>query len=157
MTMNDTWGYKTFDQNWKSANTLVRTLIDTSSKGGNFLLNVGPTAEGLIPGASVERLAAMGRWLRVNGEAIYGSGPSPIAAPSWGRVTSRPGRLYLHVYEWPASKVLEVAIAGAPKRAWLLSDPARASLPAKVEGGTLKLTLPDKAPDPIASVVALEL
>jgi alpha-L-fucosidase len=157
MTMNDTWGYKTLDQNWKSAQTLVRTLIDTSSKGGNFLLNVGPTAEGLIPGPSVERLAAMGRWLRVNGEAIHGSGPSPIPAPGWGRLTSKPGRLYLHVYDWPASKVLEVAVAGAPKRAYLLADPARASLPVKLEGGTLKLTLPDKAPDPIASVVALEL
>ena len=157
MTMNDTWGYKSFDQNWKSGSTLVRTLIDTSSKGGNFLLNVGPTAEGLIPGASVERLAAMGRWLRVNGEAIHGSGPSPIPAPAWGRLTSKPGRLYLHVYDWPPTKVLEVAVSGAPKRAWLLADPARASLPVKVEGGTLKLTLPDKAPDPIASVVALEL
>jgi len=157
MTMNDTWGYKAFDQNWKSGSTLVRTLIDTSSKGGNFLLNVGPTAEGLIPGASVERLAAMGRWLRVNGEAIHGSGPSPITAPPWGRVTSKPGRLYLHVYDWPASKVLEVALSKAPKRAWLLADPARASLPVKLEGSTLKLTLPDKAPDAIATVVALEL
>ena len=156
MTMNDTWGYKHFDQNWKSAQTLIRTLVDVASKGGNFLLNVGPTAEGLIPGPSVERLAAMGRWLRVNGESVYGSGPSPVAAPAWGRITSKPGRLYLHVFDWPASGTLEVPLSGAPRRASLLADAARAALPARVEKGTLRLTLPGTAPDPVASVVVLE-
>ena len=157
MTMNDTWGYKHFDQHWKSSETLLRTLIDVASKGGNLLLNVGPTAEGLIPPASVERLAAMGRWLRVNGEAIYGSGPSPIAAPPWGRITSKPGRLYLHVFDWPKGGVLEVPVSGSLKRAFLLSDIARASLPARVEKGKLRVTIPTTAPDAVASVVAVEL
>lgn len=71
MTMNETWGYKSYDHNWKSKETLIHNLIDIAAKGGNFLLNVGPTAEGLIPAPSIERLAAMGRWLKVNGEAIY--------------------------------------------------------------------------------------
>lgn len=71
MTMNDTWGYKSFDDNWKSKETLIHNLIDIAAKGGNFLLNVGPTAEGLIPAPSVERLAAMGDWLETNAEAIY--------------------------------------------------------------------------------------
>lgn len=71
MTMNDTWGYKKNDHNWKSARTLINNLADIAAKGGNYLLNVGPTAEGLIPQASVERLATMGDWLDVNGEAIY--------------------------------------------------------------------------------------
>jgi alpha-L-fucosidase len=73
MTMNDTWGYKKADDNWKSAETLIHNLVDIAAKGGNYLLNVGPTAEGLIPEPSVERLAEMGEWMRVNGEAIYGS------------------------------------------------------------------------------------
>jgi len=72
MTMNDTWGFKTSDTNWKSSETLVKNLVDIVSKGGNFLLNVGPTSEGLIPAASVERLKEMGEWIKVNGEAIYG-------------------------------------------------------------------------------------
>ncbi len=75
MTMNDTWGFKSTDDNWKSAETLIHNLVDIASKGGNYLLNVGPTAEGLIPPASVERLAEMGDWMEVNGEAIYGSRP----------------------------------------------------------------------------------
>jgi alpha-L-fucosidase len=73
MTMNDTWGFKSTDENWKSAETLIHNLVDIAAKGGNYLLNVGPTAEGLIPQASVERLAEMGDWMEVNGEAIYGS------------------------------------------------------------------------------------
>jgi len=73
MTMNDTWGYKSGDDNWKSAETLIHNLVDIAAKGGNYLLNVGPTAEGLIPQPSVERLAEMGDWMEVNGEAIYGS------------------------------------------------------------------------------------
>ncbi|MEY3349985.1 MAG: hypothetical protein RIQ50_96, partial [Bacteroidota bacterium] len=71
MTMNDTWGFKKSDTKWKSSETLIHNLIDIAAKGGNYLLNVGPTAEGVIPAASVERLSEMGDWLKVNGEAIY--------------------------------------------------------------------------------------
>ena len=78
MTMNDTWGYKSYDQNWKSTETLIRNLVDIASKGGNYLLNVGPTSEGLIPEPSVERLKAVGKWMKVNGEAIYATTASPF-------------------------------------------------------------------------------
>jgi alpha-L-fucosidase len=73
MTMNDTWGFKQNDLNWKTSKMLIDNLIDIAAKGGNYLLNVGPEATGLIPQASVERLAEMGKWLKVNGEAIYGT------------------------------------------------------------------------------------
>jgi len=73
MTMNDTWGYKANDDNWKSTESLLFGLLDIVSKGGNFLLNVGPTDEGLIPEASIDRLTGMGEWLAVNGEAVYGT------------------------------------------------------------------------------------
>ena len=73
MTMNDTWGFKSYVKNWKSAEVLVHNLIDIASKGGNYLLNVGPTDSGLIPNPSISRLEKMGEWLDINGEAIYSS------------------------------------------------------------------------------------
>ena len=78
MTINDTWGYKSTDNNYKSTETLIRNLCDIASKGGNYLLNVGPTSEGLIPQPQIDRLLEMGKWLKVNGEAIYGTGPNPF-------------------------------------------------------------------------------
>ena len=73
MTLNDTWGFKSYDHNWKSTETVIRNLVDITSKGGNYLLNVGPTAEGEIPQPSIERLKEVGQWMRVNGDAIYGT------------------------------------------------------------------------------------
>ena len=81
--------------NWKSAHETLCNLIDIASKGGNYLLNVGPTSEGLIPQPSVERLAQIGKWMKINGEAIYGTARPPFpAAPAWGRITQKPGKLY---------------------------------------------------------------
>ena len=113
MTMNDHWGYNKYDQHWKSAQTLVRNLIDCSSKGGNYLLNVGPTAEGLIPDASLERLAGIGDWMQVNSEAIYGTSASPFPRRlPWGRCTQKQSggvtTLYRHVFDWPADGQLLV-------------------------------------------------
>jgi alpha-L-fucosidase len=158
MTMNDTWGFKSYDTNWKSAQTLVRNLIDSASKGGNYLLNVGPTAEGEIPATSVERLAEVGRWMKVNGEAIYGTTAGPFATqPSWGRATSKPGRLYLHVFDWPASGTLEVPSVGhTVKQARLLASPGT-PLTVRTSGGGLTIALPSAAPDKIASVIELDL
>ncbi|MEX2242292.1 MAG: alpha-L-fucosidase [Fimbriimonadaceae bacterium] len=97
MTMNDTWGFKKDDHNWKSTEQLLFNLVDCVSKGGNFLLNVGPTAEGLIPQPSLDRLKEMGGYVRVNAEAIYGAGPSPFARLPY-RVTTKPGKLYVHLF-----------------------------------------------------------
>ncbi len=115
MTMNRTWGFKSADTNWKSAETLITNLVDIASKGGNYLLNVGPDSSGLIPQASVDRLKAVGKWMDVNGEAIYGTTASPFAAQlPWGRCTKKIGAkettLYLHVFGnyWPSSEELFV-------------------------------------------------
>ncbi|GAB6165595.1 alpha-L-fucosidase [Thermostilla marina] len=159
MTMNNTWGYKRDDHNWKSTETLIRNLIDIASKGGNYLLNVGPTAEGEIPPASVERLQGMGRWMKVNGESIYGTQASPFAKTPWGRCTQKKigddTRLYLHIFDWPASGKLEVPLGNKALRAVLLADGSELNVAAGNDGITI--TLPRRAPDPIASVIALEI
>lgn len=162
MTMNDTWGYKKSDRNWKSAQTLVRQLVEAASKGGNYLLNVGPTSEGLIPEPSVERLKAVGRWMKVNDEAIYGTQASPFRSLEWGRCTQKPApggtRLYLHVFDWPADGILAVpGIANRPKQAYLLSDPAKTALPVERVEDAIVVTLPSAAPDTAASVVVLDI
>jgi len=118
MTMNDTWGYSAHDLKWKSAETLIRNLVDTASKGGNYLLNVGPTGEGLIPPASVERLTAVGQWMKVNAESIHGTTASPFTKlPFEGRCTAKGRALYLHVYRWPEQGLalagLETTVKGA--------------------------------------------
>ena len=76
MTMNDTWGFKHDDTNFKSTETLLRNLIDIASKGGNYLLNIGPIPTAMFLRAEVERLRGVGKWLAVNGEAIYGTQPT---------------------------------------------------------------------------------
>jgi alpha-L-fucosidase len=158
MTMNDTWGYKSFDQNWKSATDLIRKLVDITSKGGNFLLNVGPTAEGLIPAPSVERLAEMGRWTALYGESVYGAHASPFPnAIPWGRVSSRPGRLYLHVFDWPSDGRLVLTGLESPAgRAYSLADRGRKPLPVAQSGSEVTITVPAAAPNPHASVIVLE-
>ncbi|MDW8320449.1 MAG: alpha-L-fucosidase [Armatimonadota bacterium] len=102
MTINDTWGYARNDDNWKSAEELIRKLCDIAHKGGNFLLNVGPTAEGTFPQPIVERLQRIGQWMKVNGRSIYGSTASPFRKlPFDGRCTAKGTTLYLHVFTWP--------------------------------------------------------
>jgi alpha-L-fucosidase len=160
MTMNDTWGYSSRDQNWKSTEKLVRNLIDIASKGGNYLLNVGPTAEGEIPGPSIERLQAIGEWMKVNGESIHETSANPFDKTPWGRCTTRKvgdnTRIYLHIFDWPADGKLRIdGLKNKVLSAKLLAAPD-AELTCKADGETVTVTLPGKAPDPIASVLALD-
>jgi alpha-L-fucosidase len=163
MTMNDHWGYNSHDENWKSGEQLIRTLVDVASKGGNLLLNVGPTAEGLIPQPSIDRLAGIGRWLKTNGEAIYGTSASPFPALSWGRATAKrmpdeATRLYLHVFEWPTNGRLVVdGLLSEATSAFLLADPARRPLATARDGDILAVTVPAAAPDPVDTVVVVDL
>ena len=135
---------------------MIRKLADIASKGGNFLLNVGPTPEGLIPRASVQRLRDMGEWMAVNSESIYGTMASPIGRPDWGRCTAKGQKLYLHVFDWPTNGTLVVPLARADvKKVYLLADKKRTTMP--VAGGAEEMTisLPDKAPDEIDSVIVV--
>ena len=162
MTMNDHWGYNKADQNWKSSKELVRMLADIASKGGNLLLNAGPTAEGLFPQASVDRLAAMGRWMKTNGEAIHGTAASPFRSLPWGRCTQRAtpegATLYLHVFDWPSDGRLRIpGLFNQVRAAYLLADASRTGLAATRHEDAVLVSLPRLAPDSLNSVVVLEL
>src|SRR5216684_4289458 len=123
VTMNDTWGFKKDDHNWKSTAVLIKQLTRTASRGGNYLLNVGPTADGLIPQPSVERMAQVGAWLRVNSEAINGANPSPFPYElPWGLITTKPGKVYLHVFDWPQKELVLYGLKSKVRKASLLAN-----------------------------------
>ncbi|MBS7609844.1 alpha-L-fucosidase [Candidatus Bathyarchaeota archaeon] len=161
MTLNDTWGYKSYDHNWKTPGRIVQMLVDIVSKGGNLLLNVGPTAEGEIPKPSVDVLLEVGRWLKNNGESIYGAGAAPLDVPIDGpyRCTYKPGMVYLHVFGWPWDGRLRVFGAKGriePRSASLLREPST-TLPWEWEGeGDLVIRVPEKALDSIDTVIILK-
>jgi len=161
MTMNRHWGYNSHDADWKSVETLVRNLIDVASKGGNYLLNVGPKADGTFPDEAIERLKGIGAWMRKHGDAIHGTSASPFEAQPWGRVTvKRNGAdsiLYLHVFARPADgRLVLPGLGSEPLSAGWLAGPRRL-LPVRREGTDVVVELPPTLPDPIASVVTLGL
>lgn len=150
--------------------------MDIVSKGGNYLLNVGPTSEGVIPQQSQDNLRAVGRWLKVNGEAIYGAGPTPfgdelgapdktrmdkkgnpvfVMATDW-RCTTKPGKLYIHLFKWPGASFEVAKVSGKVSKAYLLADASHKSLKVQQSGDHVTVALPAAAPDRIDSVLVLQ-
>ncbi|QEC43207.1 alpha-L-fucosidase [Pseudobacter ginsenosidimutans] len=159
MTMNGSWGYKSWDNNWKSSETLVRNLIDIASKGGNYLLNIGPGDDGSLPQESIHRLQQIAAWMNRNQEAIHATKASPIAPLSWGRVTRKENgkntTLYISVFDWPKDGKLNIpGIKNKIKSVTLLGADR---LTSSKKGDLLTITVPGTAPDPIATVIKLEL
>jgi alpha-L-fucosidase len=174
-TINHTWGYRTDDTDWKAPGTILFKLIDIVSKGGNYLLNVGPTARGVIPQPSQDNLRTVGRWLKVNGEAVYGAGVSPfgdefgepsargrkdvrgnplfLSQTDW-RVTTGPGKLYFTFFTEPRTPFEIPAMKNHLSRAYQLADKAPIEL--KTEGGKTTFTIPRPMLDPMATVVVVE-
>lgn len=159
MTLNGHWGYFLGDENWKPAKTVIQNLVDIVSKGGNYLLNVGPTGQGIIPQGAVDDLQQVGAWMRTNGESIYGTSASPLPErPAWGRVTKKGSTLYLHVFDWPQDGKLVVNGLKAPgKKAYLLSDPEKHSLPVTSSDSATAIQLPSDVLESPDTVVVLKL
>jgi alpha-L-fucosidase len=160
MTMNGSWGYKEFDKGWKSSETLIRNLIKIAARGGNYLLNIGPKPDGTFPEESVQRLEDIGRWMKMNGEAIYGTKAGPLEPLTWGECTMKEKNnatfLYLSVFNWPKNGKLFVP--GLPKRVSsvkLLASGAKLKTVPTPEG--LIISLPLTAPDSVATVIKLKV
>ena len=157
MTIGGNWGYVTDDmKRLKPTSDLIRKLADICSKGGNFLLNVGPKPDGTIPDGMIERLREMGQWVRANAESIYGTKAGPFSRLSWGCATRKDDKLYLHVFDWPKDGKLRVPLENQAKSAWLLASP-ETKLAVSSQDDRLIIDLPTQAPDPVDSVVVLQL
>lgn len=157
MTMNDTWGFRKDDHRWKSSTEIIRMLCDSVSKGGNFLLNVGPTAEGEIPAESVARLRDAASWMATNKAAIYGTKAGPFRKLAFGRSATQPGRLLLYVFDWPADgKLLLPGLKSNIKSARLLADPARIVVATR-SGDDLLLNVGTTCPDKHVACVTIDL
>jgi alpha-L-fucosidase len=174
-TINDTWGFRKDDTNWKSPGQIAFKLVDIVSKGGNYLLNVGPTAEGIIPQPSADVLRTVGRWLKLNGDAVYGAGHSPfgdefgewtskdakdvrgqklfLANNEW-RVTTKPGKLYFTFFAEPRAPFEIPTIKNKLLRAYRLADTAPIEL--KTVNGKATFNMERPMLDPMATVVVVE-
>ncbi|MHB8860785.1 MAG: alpha-L-fucosidase [Pirellulaceae bacterium] len=156
MTLNTTWGYSAHDQAWKTDEVLIRNLIDIASKGGNYLLNIGPQGDGSLTPETVKAFQAVGRWMRVNSESIYGTSASPFADLPWGRCSQKPRTLYLHVFEWPKDGVLRVpGLKSGVRNAHMLAGGE--TLRVETVNSETLVHLPAAAPDPVVTVIRIEL
>jgi len=160
MTMNGAWGYHKTDHKWKSSEILIQNLVDIASKGGNLLLNVGPTGEGIFPAPSVAILKEVGEWLKINGAAVYGTKSSPVGKLPWGcctkKVNKKTTTLFLTVFNWPKNGELYVPqIKNKVIKAEILTNGKHVKANSSDEG--LKIELPKDAPDKIASVIKIKL
>ncbi len=154
-TVNGSWGYTHSDA--KPLNKLLPYMITAWGMGGNVLMNVGPSPEGVIPEDSAQRLREIGEWLRIYGDSIYGSKSGPFTYLPWGTATCKGSTLYLHIFDWPANSRLTVPLINEVKRAELLGPGKHDILKTELDRGRLIVHLPKKAPNAIANVVALTI
>jgi alpha-L-fucosidase len=155
MTINNTWAYNKNDRNFKSSQQLIRTLVEVASRGGNFLLNVGPGPDGTIQPEFQERLRAIGKWMDRNGDSIYGTTYGPIQGMAGVRSTANGSDVFVHVFEWPG-KTLDLSAAHVPKVRSVSLVASDDVLEFKQING-LKINLPPEQPDPDISVIRLRL
>jgi alpha-L-fucosidase len=158
LTMNDHWGYHAEDHRWKSAQELIRSLVDIVSKGGNLLLNVGPKADGSLPWETRAGLRKLGKWMRTFSRSIYGASASPFSSlPARVRCTVKPGLLFAHLFDWPADRILRLpAVRNVIDCAYPLGRPGK-RLSFRREGDRIEIDLPSRLQDPWDSVIVLEM
>ena len=154
MTINNTWAYNKNDHEYKSEQTLIRSLVEVASRGGNFLLNVGPQPDGQIQPEFQQRLLAIGDWLTLNGDSIYGTTYGPVQGVAGLRTTANDKSVYVHVFDWPASTLEISGIDARVLSARLLANGK--PLVFRQTEGKLQIDLPPQAPDLNASVIALK-
>jgi alpha-L-fucosidase len=154
MTINNTWAYNKNDHEFKSEQTLIRSLVEVASRGGNFLLNVGPQPDGQIQPEFQQRLRAIGEWLTLNGDSIYGTTYGPVQGVASLRTTAKGKSIYVHIFDWPTSPCEIAGIDARILSARLLTNGK--PLTFRQTEGKLTIDLPAQAPDSNVSVIALK-
>ena len=154
MTINDTWAYNKNDHHYKSSQDLIRALVEVASRGGNFLLNVGPQPDGAIQPHFRERLQSIGEWLAVNGDSIYGTTYGPVQGMEGIRTTAKRDTVFVHVFDWKAGGLQLTGLNRRVASAHLLATGERLKI--QQQGTGVALALPAQAPDANASVIALQ-
>ena len=155
MTMGKSWAHNPGETDWKSSRELLRNLVMVASRGGNYLLNVGPTALGTFPPEAVERLDAIRRWMHVYQEAIHGSTYTPLIDLPWGCATRKGDQVYLFVFDWPADGALEVdPFPGAVQRVRVYNGE---DVSYSLRGTRLTIDIPTRAPDTDLPVLAVKI
>jgi alpha-L-fucosidase len=155
LTMNGAWGFNITDKRFKSTRELVHYLVRAAGAGANLLLNVGPRPDGTIQPEAVDRLRAMGDWMRVNGTSIYGTRAGPVSPRAWGATTQRGDSVFIHVLAWPDRVLALPDLPGRIATATML-DGARVEVAQSTAGVTL--TMPPAAlRDSIDRVIVLRL
>ena len=153
MTINNTWAFNANDHEFKSAQFLIRSLVEVASRGGNFLLNVGPQPDGQVQPEFQERLRAIGEWLSINGESIYGTTYGPVQGLPAIRTTAKSNRIFIHVFDWPSS-VLDVGdLKVKVLSAMLLATGQRLNVTQTED--KLRIELPEHAPDRNVTTITL--
>ena len=176
-TVNHTWGFKKDDTDWKAPGDILFNLVDIASKGGNYLLNVGPTSLGVVPTECQSNLLTVGRWLKANGAAVYGAGRSPFGEEfgdystrlkdlngkpvylnytDW-RCTTAPGKLYFTVFKMPRGGFPLPEFKNDVKKVYYLSDLTEKELPVTVTNSVRVVQTPRNSPDPMANVLVVEI
>ena len=154
MTINNTWAYNKNDRDFKSSKNLIRTLVEVASRGGNFLLNVGPGPDGTVQPEFTERLQAIGKWMDRNSESIYGTTYGPIQGNRAVRTTAKDNGVFVHIFDWPGTTI-ELNTRSLPKfrSASLLASGQQVEF--RQESDRLTLRLPAQAPDPDVTVIRM--
>ncbi len=156
-TMNESYGYSAHDKNWKSSDKMMRLFLETVSKGGNFLLNVGPDGEGAFPEQAKKILKDIGKWMKINSTSVYGTSASPFQSLIWGYCTQEPGRLYLHVFDIPSNGKIDLRLRSAVKKIYPLHNPKqKLKVTNNLLGKTIQLPRFYTGPQPIVIVVEIK-